>query len=157
MYPTSARTLNPSAIGSSPRTRAWPLLGASRPSRILISVLLPAPLAPTSPTMPGSTSTVRSASAVTPLAYRFVSSCVSMSATGLTVGAGRRPDITLRSGPDPYLTPIRTLGDPRPPDDPNIEGWLCRLAAPRVAGCRCGRVPLPPGAVAAANPEAGIQ
>ena len=41
---------------------------ASSPSRILIRVDLPAPLAPTSPMMPGSTSTVRSASATTPLA-----------------------------------------------------------------------------------------
>ena len=54
------------ARGRSPRSRS------SSPSRILSRVDLPAPFAPTSPVTPGSTSTVRSARAVTPPAYRWV-------------------------------------------------------------------------------------
>ena len=50
---------------SRPKTVAEPLVGSSSPSRILISVLLPAPFAPTRPTIPGSISTVSPSSAVT--------------------------------------------------------------------------------------------
>jgi hypothetical protein len=46
-------------------TRARPDVGSSSPSRIRISVLLPAPFEPSSPTTPGSIVTVRSSSAVT--------------------------------------------------------------------------------------------
>ena len=45
---------------------ALPDVGSSRPRRIFRSVLLPAPFDPTSPTIPGSISTVRPSSAVTP-------------------------------------------------------------------------------------------
>ena len=55
----------PCAATSRPITEAEPLVGSSRPSRILRSVLLPAPLAPTRPMIPGSTSSVRESSAVT--------------------------------------------------------------------------------------------
>ena len=43
-----------------------PEVGSSRPSRILSSVLLPAPLAPTSPMIPGSRSRVSPSRAMTP-------------------------------------------------------------------------------------------
>ena len=46
-------------------TLACPLVGGSRPSRILIRVDFPAPLDPTSPVMPGSMTTVSPSSAVT--------------------------------------------------------------------------------------------
>ena len=49
----------------SPAAWAEPLVGGSSPSRILMSVLLPAPFAPTSPMMPGSSSIERLSSAVT--------------------------------------------------------------------------------------------
>ncbi len=45
---------------------ALPDVGSSSPSRIFRSVLLPAPFDPTSPTIPGSISTVRPSSAVIP-------------------------------------------------------------------------------------------
>ena len=50
-------------------------MAGSRPSTILISVDLPAPLAPISPTTPGSTSTLSSDTAVTE-PYRLVSDSV---------------------------------------------------------------------------------
>ena len=56
-----------------------PVVGRQEPSRILRSVLLPAPFAPTSPMMPGSRSSVSPSSAVTPPGYRFVREWVAMS------------------------------------------------------------------------------
>ena len=50
---------------SYPRTAADPEDGASSPSRILISVDLPAPFAPTSPMTPAGTDRVSPSSAVT--------------------------------------------------------------------------------------------
>ena len=51
------------------RWQSWscaePLVGLRRPKRILISVLLPAPFAPTSPLMPGLSSRSSESSAVT--------------------------------------------------------------------------------------------
>ena len=67
MYPVSVRIRSPLAAASWPSTTARPLVGGSRPSRILMSVDLPAPFAPTSPVMPGANATVRPSSAVTSL------------------------------------------------------------------------------------------
>ena len=62
-----------------------------------MKVDLPAPLAPTSPMTPGSTATVRSASAVTRSPYVLVSDWVAISVTRLSVG------------------PISQFGGPAPP------------------------------------------
>ena len=51
-----------------------------RPSKILIKVDFPAPLAPMSPVMPGPTLTVSPSSAVTFPGYTLVSAFVSMTA-----------------------------------------------------------------------------
>jgi hypothetical protein len=67
MYPTNWRTAGPSRRTSRSMTRALPDVGSISPSRSLRRVLLPAPLAPTSPTMPGSISRVSASRAVTPL------------------------------------------------------------------------------------------
>ena len=72
--------VSPLAWQSWPSTVAWPLVGGMRPSRILISVDLPAPFAPTSPVTPGATLTVSPSSAVTFGGYRLVSPVVSMTA-----------------------------------------------------------------------------
>jgi hypothetical protein len=47
-----------------------------------MNVLLPAPFAPTNPMIPGSSSTLRSSSAVTPPGYRLVRDFVAMSGIG---------------------------------------------------------------------------
>ena len=88
--PTRSRMAAPSVATSRPSTAARPAVAGSRPSRILISVDLPAPLAPTSPTTPGSMSTVSSETAVT-VPYLLVRSSVLISVTGPTlrkIGAG---------------------------------------------------------------------
>ena len=64
-YPTSSRTRIESCTASNPNTVADPPVGVSKPNRIFSSVLLPAPLGPTSPTIPGSTASVRLSSATT--------------------------------------------------------------------------------------------
>ena len=82
---------DPRAVGRRRPGRARgpsPLVEEASPSRILISVDLPAPLAPTRPVTPSGTSTVRSASAVTREPYRLVSSSVVI--TG-TLGTLARP------------------------------------------------------------------
>src|SRR4051794_17723260 len=84
----------PRLATSNPKTVAEPLVGAISPSRILIKVLLPAPLDPTRPTTPGSISRVSPSSAVTPPPYRFVSEFVAMRLTGRRVASavdGSRP------------------------------------------------------------------
>src|SRR5580700_9916657 len=59
-----------------------------RPSRILIRVDLPAPLAPTSPVTPGATLTVSPSSAVMFPGYTLVSIFVSMTALVWAAGPG---------------------------------------------------------------------
>ena len=56
-----------------------------------MSVDLPAPLAPTSPMMPGSTLTVRSDSAVTRPPYVFVSDWVAINVTSPSVERSGSP------------------------------------------------------------------
>src|SRR5438270_5691601 len=66
-----------SATLSTPATRAEPLVGRARPTRILMVVVLPAPLGPTKPRIwPRSTDSV-SRSSATNRPYFFVSSLVS--------------------------------------------------------------------------------
>src|SRR5215212_959384 len=77
----------PRLATSNPKTVAEPLVGAISPSRILISVLLPAPFDPTRPTTPGSISRVSPSSAVTPPPYRFVSEFVAMRLTARRVAS----------------------------------------------------------------------
>src|SRR6186997_2469738 len=72
-------------------TVACPEVGGRRPSRILISVLLPAPLAPTRPMIPGSSSRVRPSSAVTPRGYRLVRSRRAMRLMAFSGYPGRKP------------------------------------------------------------------
>ena len=55
--PTIDRSLEPSATGSSPSTRTDPEVGRLRPSTAYKKVVLPAPLAPTSPVTPPGTAT----------------------------------------------------------------------------------------------------
>ena len=74
MYPTNWRITVPCFWTSRSMTAARPDVGGRRPSRILISVLLPAPLAPTSPMIPGSSSTVSPSSATMPPGNRRVRS-----------------------------------------------------------------------------------
>src|SRR5579875_3611758 len=80
MLPSRVLIVSPLAWQSRPSTVARPLVGGTRPSRILISVDLPAPLAPTSPVTPGATATVRPSSAVTFPGYTLVSAAVSTTA-----------------------------------------------------------------------------
>ena len=60
------------SLTSRSKTVAVPDVGSRSPSRILSSVLLPAPLEPTRPTIPGSMSSVSASSAVTVAPYRLV-------------------------------------------------------------------------------------
>src|SRR3954470_2998989 len=74
----------PSVAMSRPSTCAVPDVGGSRPSTILISVDLPAPLAPISPTTPDGTATVSTETAVTER-YLLVRASVSIKATATTL------------------------------------------------------------------------
>ena len=69
---------------------------------ILMKVDLPAPFAPTRPMTPGSTSTVRSESAVTRPPYVLVSASVAMRLTGHSLGTLRTRQI--RMNPEVPLT-----------------------------------------------------
>jgi len=73
--------LGPLVATSRSRTVALPDVAAERPSRILMSVDLPAPFAPTRPTTPGGTSTLSCERAVTRPPYRFVRSLVTIKNT----------------------------------------------------------------------------
>ena len=75
---------------------ACPSVGGSSPRRILRSVLLPAPFAPTSPMIPGSRSSVSPSSATTPPGYRLVSPWSAMS--GMPPKGTRRADGLVGSG-----------------------------------------------------------
>src|SRR6516165_1931871 len=97
MYPVSVLIRSPLVVTSWPSVAAWPLVGGSRPSRILISVDLPAPFAPTSPVIPGGTATVRLSSAVTSRVYCLVSASVWMTAAAVPASAGPGP---VRTGSD---------------------------------------------------------
>jgi hypothetical protein len=81
MYPTNWRMSVPRVRTSMSKTLASPDVGSRSPRRILRSVLLPAPFEPTRPTIPGSISTDRPSSAVTPPGYRLVSERIEMRAT----------------------------------------------------------------------------
>src|SRR5687768_168294 len=74
----------PSVATSSPSTSARPSVAGDRPSRILISVDLPAPLAPTSPVTPGPTSTESRSRAVT-RGNRLLRLSVAITVTSQTV------------------------------------------------------------------------
>src|SRR5579864_4563832 len=80
--------VSPLVSQSWPSTLACPLVGGMRPSRILIRVDLPAPLAPTRPVTPGATVTVSPSSAVMFPGYTLVSIFVSMTALAWTAGPG---------------------------------------------------------------------
>ena len=97
MYPTRRRIAARSRTTSCPSSVAEPLDGSTSPSKILTSVLLPAPFAPTNPVIPDSIDTVSASSAMT-LSYRRVSDAVSMMAMTTPAMRGRRPlDLTLRA------------------------------------------------------------
>ncbi len=89
MYPVSARICSACCTVSSPRTLAVPLVGGSNPSRILISVDLPAPFAPIRPVIPGPTAIVRSSSATIAAPNRLDSAVVAMTGAEESDGAGR--------------------------------------------------------------------
>src|SRR5580704_13837915 len=86
MYPSRVLIVSPLVSQSWPSTLAWPLVGGTRPSRILINVDLPAPFAPTSPVTPGPTLTVSPSNAVTWPGYTLVSTLVSMTAVSTSRG-----------------------------------------------------------------------
>src|SRR5690606_20444670 len=69
-------------------------------------VVLPAPLAPTRPMIPGSTLTDRSARAVTPEPYRMVSDRVSINGTRPRYAGVASSDI----GSDPEILPYGSRG-----------------------------------------------
>src|SRR5438270_13142568 len=74
------RTKSPFSKTGLPRIMADPLVGSSRPARILIVVLLPAPLGPMNPkTSPAASSRLSRSSAVS-APYRLVRSRVEMAA-----------------------------------------------------------------------------
>jgi hypothetical protein len=50
MYPSRRRSSGANASGSVPPTWALPPVGASRPSSVSMSVVLPAPFGPATPT-----------------------------------------------------------------------------------------------------------
>ena len=87
-------------------TSTRPLVGASRPRRILMSVLLPAPLAPTRPTIPGATSRVSSSRATTP-GNRLVSASTRISGAGIRGGGLRH-----RPGWGPWPRSLRGARSP---------------------------------------------
>ena len=108
---------------------ADPLVGSSSPRRILISVLLPAPFAPTRPTIPGSSSSVSPSSAVTaePIALgqggrgdqgrrrdeSHTGQGIGRSVSGVAV---RPRNVGLDRPPDRRLSPDRgRRSPPRPP------------------------------------------
>ena len=73
MYPVRVRIRSAPTAVSRPSTLARPLVGETRPSRILIRVDLLAPFAPISPVIPGENTVVSPSRAVTPRGYRLVS------------------------------------------------------------------------------------
>src|SRR5437660_3605712 len=80
MYPTRRLIFLASRTQSAPATVAEPLVGRARPTRILIVVVLPAPLGPTKPRIsPRATDSVKRSSAAT-RPYFFVNSLVSTTA-----------------------------------------------------------------------------
>src|SRR5918911_1571 len=109
MYPTSRLIFRASATQSAPATRAQPLVGRASPTRILIVVVLPAPLGPTKPRIcPRSTAIVNRSSA-TNVPYVFVKSLVStrVSAAFMLCASLLRP-----AGDFPLDVRVRPFGPP---------------------------------------------
>src|SRR5580698_4016904 len=122
----------PSLTQSRPSTFAMPWVGSSRPSRILMSVDFPAPLAPISPVTPGAKLTVRPSRAVTSPGYTLDSAAVSM--TAATSPSGNEGIMALSlPGARPLSVPLHgekpaepgTLRGLRPRDEarPGICGY----------------------------------
>src|SRR5262249_37100592 len=103
----------------SPSTSARPSVAGDRPSRILIKVDLPAPLAPTSPVTPGPTSTESRSSAVT-RGNRLLRLSVAITVTSSKVVTRTTPVVRPQSGPDVRLQTYGSLGVPL------LEGYAAR-------------------------------
>src|SRR5690349_10648773 len=86
----------PLVATSSPSTSARPSEAGDRPSRILIMVDLPAPLAPTSPVTPGPTSKESRSSAVT-RGNRLLRLSVAITVTSSTLVTRTTPVVTPQS------------------------------------------------------------
>src|SRR6516164_194980 len=109
MYPTRRLSFRASRTQSAPATVAEPLVGRARPTRILMVVVLPAPLGPTKPRIcPRSTDMVsRSRARKGP--YFLVNSLVWMTrgagviAVLLRVGGGAAADVEFEVVDDPFF------------------------------------------------------
>ena len=88
MYPMRDRISSGEVVTSSPSTRIAPSLGLMKPSRLLIIVLLPAPLGPSRPTAPGRKLALTSRSAQA-LPYATLTPCrVTTASVEGVAGAG---------------------------------------------------------------------
>src|SRR5690349_14230930 len=115
------------------KTRTCPAVGAIKPSMILMKVDLPAPLAPTSPMIPGSTATVRSCRAVTRVPYVLVNPWVTMRLTVDSLGT----PVTDADQVNPGITP-------EPQIDPE-HSQIRHDASTRQGGHRSSLSCQPPG------------
>src|SRR5215470_9774055 len=87
--PRSTRSAASTPSRRRPSNQISPCRGVSRPATVLSSVLLPAPLAPTSATAsPARTSRVTPWSATTPVPYATWASRISSSGRPVALGAG---------------------------------------------------------------------
>src|SRR3954469_15642681 len=100
----------PLVATSRPSTSARPSEAGDRPSRILIKVDLPAPLAPTSPVTPGPTSTESRSSAVT-RGNRLLRLSVAITVTSTKVVTRATPVVTPQSCPRVRLKTYGSVGD----------------------------------------------
>src|SRR5689334_5172108 len=107
----------PLVATSRPSTSARPSEAGDRPSRILISVDLPAPLAPTSPVTPGPTSTEGRSSAVT-RGNRLLRLSVAITVTSSTVVKRATGVVRPQSRLDIRLQTYGALRDPLPESYP---------------------------------------
>src|SRR5690348_5939300 len=103
----------PLVATSRPSTSARPSVAGDRPSRILISVDLPAPLAPTSPVTPGPTSTESRSSAVT-RGNRLLRLSVAITVTSSTVVTRATAGVTAQSCLRVSLQAYGPVGDAMP-------------------------------------------
>src|SRR5688500_12541411 len=150
MYPTRSRMAIVSSVTDRPSTRAVPAVGFRMPRSTFMSVLFPAPFAPTSPTLARGMVPVRPLSA-TSLPYAWVrpSSCMRGVAMYRTEGLRSSPDAkrpTIVSRTRPRDTRRRAIVVPpvlpRQPEDDVVHPELVRLVR-EIHGELSRRRPLP--------------
>src|SRR5262249_10946614 len=128
MKPITRFSRRAPATQSTPATCAVPPLGRARPTRILIVVVLPAPLGPTRPKISPRSTLIVSRSSATCLPYFLVSSRVWTAGwpADISPSGGARPSAALpddfqfevvdlpaavRAGAGPLLLAARQVGD----------------------------------------------